>query len=393
MAAFHVAPMDWAARGDVTDIYFKRTVDVLRAAGLDGVRVRAEFHVSSLPHGYRWAVFTGLKEALALLEGRPVTVYAMREGTVFYPNEPLMVVEGRYVDFAVLETPLLGILRHYTSISTKAARVKRAMGDRACLFFGARALHPAIQPMADRAAYIGGCDGVANTLGAAMMGLRPTGTMPHALMILFRAVTGDHTEAWTWFDRAMPEEVPRIVLVDTFLDEREEAVRAAERLGGRLWGVRLDTPGSRRGNMRRIVEEVRWTLRLMGRDDVRIVVSGGIDEEEAAELRDVVDVFGVGTAIAFPPSIDISMDIVEVEVDGVWVPITKRGKLPGFKQVYRCGDSRIMVPWGQGARCPDGSEPVPLLAKHMEGGKTLVDLPTEPEIRRYVLEQVSGLDL
>jgi len=398
---FHVATIDEIVSGEVTDVYFKRTVEVIKAAGLGDVRVRAEFHVSSLPRGYRWAVFAGLKEVINLIlkAGLKVDLYAMPEGTIFYENEPLMVIEGRYVDFAVYETAILGILRHYSSIATKAARLRKLAGDKKILFFGARVLHPAIQPMADRAAYIGGCDAVANVLGAKLLGKEPIGTMPHALMIIFRQVMGDHTLAWVWFDKTMPESVPRIVLVDTFYDEREETILAVKLLGNKLQGVRLDTPSSRRGNMRKIIEEIRWTLKLLGREDVKIIVSGGIDEKEVAELRDIVDAFGIGTSIAFPPSIDISMDIVEVFDPklGRWVPITKRGKLPGFKQVYRCEDTMRdeVVPWGSSPtmRCEDGSGPRPLLRQYIKDGQLVEQLPSEDEIRSYVLRQLQRVEV
>ncbi len=384
----HIATPSDILSGRTTDVYFQRTVEILKNAGLSDVKVRAEFHVSSLPREYKWAVFTGLKEVIEVLRGRRVTLYAMPEGTVFYENEPVMVIEGPYLEFAVLETAILGILRHYSSISTRAARIKKLIGDKTCLFFGARALHPAIQPMADRAAYIGGCDGVATVLGAEMMGIKPSGTMPHALMIIFKAVMGDHTLAWVWFDKTMPTDVPRIVLADTFLDEREEALLAAKLLNDRLYGVRLDTPGSRRGNMRRIVEEVRWSLDLHGYKHVKIFVSGGLDEPQIAALKDVADGFGVGTSIAFPPSIDLSMDIVEVEVNGKWVPITKRGKLPGFKQVYKCGTRRVVVKWDEPATCGE-----PLLVKWIENGVVVRTPPSEGEIREYVLRQLKELDL
>ncbi|MCI4446988.1 MAG: nicotinate phosphoribosyltransferase [Pyrobaculum sp.] len=384
----HIARDDDILSGRSTDVYFQRTVEVLKNAGLSDVKVRAEFHVSSLPRDYKWALFTGLKEVIEVLRGRRVTLYAMPEGTVFYENEPVMVIEGPYLEFAVLETAILGILRHYSSISTKAARIKKLVGDKTCLFFGARVLHPAIQPMADRAAYIGGCDGVATVLGAEMMGIKPSGTMPHALMIIFKAVMGDHTLAWVWFDKTVPMDVPRIVLADTFLDEREEALLAAKLLNERLYGVRLDTPGSRRGNMRRIVEEVRWSLDLHGYRHVKIFVSGGLDEPQITALKDVADGFGVGTSIAFPPSVDLSMDIVEVEVNGKWVPITKRGKLPGFKQVYKCGTRHVVVRWGELATCGE-----PLLVKWIENGVVVRTPPSEGEIREYVLQQLKELDL
>ncbi|NPB01224.1 MAG: nicotinate phosphoribosyltransferase [Crenarchaeota archaeon] len=397
---FYIAREEEIVKGEVTDVYFLRTVEVLKAAGLENVKVRAEFHVASLPRGYRWAVYAGLREVinLVLRAGLRVTLYSLPEGTIFFEDEPLLVIEGRYVDFAVYETPILGILRHYSSIATKAARIRKAAGDRIVLFFGARAVHPAIQPMVDRAAYIGGCDAVANVLGARLLGKEPVGTMPHALMIIFRQATGDHTLAWAWFDKVLPENIPRIVLVDTFYDEREETYLAVKLLKNKLKGVRLDTPGSRRGNMRKIVKEVKWLLKLLGREDVKIVVSGGLEEESIKELRDLVDMFGVGTTIAFPPSVDISMDIVEVYDDaaGTWIPITKRGKLPGFKQVYRCleemKDETTRYGESPSLTCKNG-RPVPLLEKYIEDGKLVRDLPSDDEVRRYVLEQLKHLDL
>jgi len=372
-----VAKEEEILSGKATDIYFVRTVEVVKAAGADK-RVRMEFHAYSLPRGYEWAIFAGLEEALKILEGRDVNVYSVPEGTLFFSKEPLLVIEGKYSEFGTLETALLGVLRHSTSIATKAARIRLAAGEKKVLFFGLRALHPAIQPMADRAAYIGGVDGVAGALSEKYLGIKPQGTMPHALMVIF----GDEEEAWKAFDEHLPEDVPRIVLVDTFCDERESALKAAYLLQEKLKGIRLDTPGSRRGNMRAIIEEIRWTLKLHG-FDVPIIVSGGLDEEKVRELRDVADAFGVGTSIAFPPSVDISADIVEVFENGRWVPRSKRGKWPGFKQVFRdkCFND-VIAPWGKEGKGR------PLLEKVMENGELVVKLPPLKEIREYVLEQL-----
>ncbi len=386
----YIASQDDIRRGKVTDIYFIRTKKILEHKGLCDTRVRAELHVYSLPRGYEWGVFAGLEEALAILEGRDVNVYAVPEGTLFRPRAPLMIIEGRYCEFAELETPILGVLRHESSIATKAARIKLAAGEKAVLFFGLRALHPAIAPMADRAAYIGGCDAVSGALSEEALGLKPQGTMPHALII----VMGDPVEAWKAFDEVVEKDVARVALVDTFYDERYEALEAAKTLGRRLAAVRLDTPSSRRGNMRQIVEEVRWTLDIHGYNHVKIIVSGGLDEEKIKELRDLVDAFGVGTSIAFPPSIDISMDIVEVEKEGKWIPISKRGKLPGAKRLYRCKTlNDIITPWEQKSEplCGDGSKARPLMKQYMERGKIVTELPSLKEIRDYVLEQLKDL--
>jgi len=379
----YVASEEDIVNGTVTDIYFTRTREILRVKNIKK-KVRMEFHVVKLPRNYEWAVFAGLEEALYVLRDKPVTVYAMPEGTLFKPGEPLMIIEGYYDDFAVYETALLGILRHYTSVATKAARIKRLAMNKTMLFFGLRAVHPAIAPMMDRAAYIGGVDAVSGVASLKYLGLKPQGTMPHALIIVFK----DQVEAWKAFDEVVDPQVPRVMLVDTFYDEREEALMAAKLLGDRLYGVRLDTPSSRRGSMRLIAEEVRWTLDIHGYKNVKIIVSGGIDEKEVVELRDIVDAFGVGTSIAMPPSIDISADIVEIFENGEWKPITKRGKLPGAKQVYRKrpGLNDIVTLLEKPCSIPEGYTPI--LRKYLEDGKLVEELPELSSIRDYVLEQL-----
>jgi nicotinate phosphoribosyltransferase len=387
-----VADWERIRSGWVTDIYFLRSLKILRERGLDRTMVRIEAHVYSLPHGWGWGVFAGLEDALRLFEGRDVNIYSVPEGTVFRPLDPVMVIEGPIGEILDLETAVLGIIRHASSIATKAARIKKLAGDRMVVFFGLRAAHPAIGPMLDRSAFIGGCDAVSGAYSEELLGVKPVGTMPHALIVVF----GDQAKAWKAFDEIVEPGVPRIMLVDTFYDERVESLMAAQLLGEKLYGVRLDTPSSRRGNMRMIVKEVRWILDLHGYRSVKIFVSGGIDEKEIMDLKDIVDGFGVGTSIAFPPSVDFSMDIVEVMRDSKWIPISKRGKLPGFKQLYRCPNSLEdhVLPWGsEPPLCGDGSRARPMLDLYMSRGKILKDLPKPREIRDYVLDQLRYVEI
>ncbi|MGC9071679.1 MAG: nicotinate phosphoribosyltransferase [Acidilobus sp.] len=387
----YVAGESEIINGDATDVYFRRTQEALRVAGLDKVRVRMEVHLYGIPPGGEWAVYAGLEEALAIMKGKPFTVYSLPEGTLFRSKTPLMLIEAPYVDFAPFEAAILGVLRFESSIATKAARVRIAAGDKLLLFFGLRALHPAVFPAADRAAYIGGADSVSGVLSEKYLGLKPQGTMPHAFII----TVGDQKRAWKLFAEVFGGKVNVTALVDTFDDERNEALMAAEELRDRLWGVRLDTPSSRRGNMRDIVEEVRWTLDLHGFRHVKIIVSGGLDEEEIKSLRDVVDGFGVGTSIAMPHSVDLSMDIVEVNRGSGWEPISKRGKMPGAKMVYGCGTlEHNVVPWNsEPPLCSDGRRPEQLMVKYMENGELVRDLPSIGEVRSYVTSQLRELGL
>lgn len=375
--------------GLTTDVYFLRVVEILNATGADRP-VRAELIAKSFPSNASWAVLAGLDEVAALLEGRHVDVRAMPEGTVFHPYEPVMEISGSYLEFCVFETAILGLLCQASGVASKAARIRRAAGSKTVVSFGARRVHPSVAPVVERAAYIGGCDGVSVVKSAELLGQDPTGTTPHALILLM----GDTVDAMLAYDRVLPAGIPRIALIDTFNDEKFEAVRVAEALGERLWGVRLDTPSSRRGDFRRILEEVRWELDLRGYRHVKLIVSGGLDEDDVVRLRDLVDAFGVGTSISAARTVDFSMDIVEI--DGR--PIAKRGKMSGAKEVWRCRTTGQdwLLPVDAPAPpegCGDGDEPERLLRPFMQDGRLIQPLPAPREIRGYLLEQLHRLSL
>ncbi len=379
---FHIATAKEILAGKVTDVYFSRALEVLNAKNIHKT-VKAEFVVKKFPRNYPWAVLAGLDEAISLLSNLPVKVKAMREGTVFYPNEPVMIVEGVYQDFGVHETAILGFLCQASGIATKAARVRVAAGDRPVVHFGARRMHPSITPMIDRNAYVGGCDGVATLLGAEDIGIKPSGTMPHSMILMFN----DTVQAARAFDEVMDPLVQRTVLIDTFHDEKFESIRVAEALGRKLFAVRLDTPGSRRGDFLAICREVRWELDIRGFKDVKIFVSGGVDEFSIQKLNTVVDAYGVGTSISSAPVLDFAMDIIEVEGE----PVSKRGKLSGEKQVYinRRSRRRKVVPASQ--KPERTSEP--LLRPILSNGRLLVKQPENSELRKFVLKQIADLRL
>ncbi len=140
--------------GRITDVYFERALAILKAKGINPV-VKAEFIAKELPREWPWAVLTGMSEAIELMKHLKIKVRAMREGSVFYPYEPVMEIEGRYQDFCVYETALLGLLCQASGISTQAARMKKLAGDRLVMSFGARRMHPVLAPMIERNAYRG----------------------------------------------------------------------------------------------------------------------------------------------------------------------------------------------------------------------------------------------
>lgn len=381
---FYTADPQDILDGKITDVYFDRTLRILKAKGVNPV-VKAEFFAKTLPDDWQWAVFAGLDEAMYLMKNLPVKVRAFREGTIFYPYEPVMEIEGRYQDFCVYETAILGLICQASGVATKAARFKKLAGGRPVISFGARRMHPALAPMIERNAYIGGCDGVAVVKSGEIIGEDPMGTMPHALILCM----GSTVEAIKAYDEVLEPALKRVALIDTFLDEKFEVLNVAQALGEKLFAVRFDTPGSRRGNFYRILEECRWELNLRGYGHIKFYVSGGIKEEDLPVLNPIVDGYGIGTSISNAPVVDYAMDIMEVEGK----PLAKRGKWSGTKRVLRCPQCRkgLIVPQNREVyTCECGSAFEDILIPVLDNGKHLIDTPPHREIREFVLRQIQA---
>ncbi len=311
--------------GETADVYFERARTILAAEGIDP---RVTMEIFSRGEG----VLCGAEESLAYQRevfsevngtDEPI-VETLHDGDRFGSKEVVMRIQARYSAFGLYETAILGILASGSGWATAARRIVDAADPIPVIGFGARHDHPRDADQLDSAAVVGGCVGASTPAGARLAGLNPTGTMPHALVLIF----GDTVRAAEAFDRHIDAEVPRIVLVDTFKDEAEESLRVAEALGDRLYGVRLDTPSERGRVTPELVKEVRARLDLAGHDGVRIVVSGGLDAERIGIFKDSgapVDSFAVGSAISKASPIDFTGDLKEI--DGR--PVAKRGRIPG----------------------------------------------------------------
>ncbi len=304
-------------RGLTSDIYFVRSRDLLQSINLADTEVTAEIFSSGE------GVFAGLDEALYLLRERNLEIWSLQEGEAMEAKEVVMRIRGRYSDFGIYETPLLGILASSSGWCTAARSCKEAAGDRMVVCYGSRHLHPAVAPVMERSSVIGGADACSCILGALLLGRTPVGTIPHAAFL----IAGDTVELAQAYDRFLPEDSPRIILIDTFKDETEEALRVADALGKQLTGIRLDTPGERGGVTPNLVRETRARLDQNGYNHVQIIVSGGLNPERITRLTDAgADAFGVGSYIARAPAIDMTLDLKEVSGK----PVAKRGRIPGI---------------------------------------------------------------
>jgi nicotinate phosphoribosyltransferase len=309
--------------GATADVYFARATSILDREGVDPVVTMEVFCRED-------AVLCGVDEATNLIghvlaDEQGAVVESLHDGDAVTPKEVVLRIRARYRAFALYETAMLGMLSQSTGWATAARRCVEAAAPRPVISFGARHVHPDVTDVLDYASIVGGCVGASTPAGARLAGLNPTGTMPHSLVLIF----GDTVRAAEAFDRDMPPEVPRIVLVDTFKDEAEEALRVAEALGDRLYGIRLDTPSERGRVTPDLVTEIRARLDMEGHGNVKIVVSGGLSPERIRHFLDSgapVDSFAVGSYISGAAPIDFTGDIKEI--DGR--PIAKRGRIPGI---------------------------------------------------------------
>jgi nicotinate phosphoribosyltransferase len=315
-------PSPEVVSGDTADIYFLRTVEILRKARLNPMATMEVF-------GRDAGVLCGIEEVKALLaavlpEGKR-EVWALGEGESMAAREVVLRITAPYQSYGLYETAIIGMLAHGSGWATAARECVAAARGIPVISFGARHVHPAVAGVMDYAAVVGGCSGCSSIAGARLAGIEPSGTMPHALII----VAGDTVKATMLFDKHMPPDVPRVSLVDTFKDEVEESLRVAQALRDKLRSVRLDTPSERGRVTAELVKEVRAHLDLSGFKNVGIFVSGGIDPERIRYFLEngaPVDGFGVGSYISGAVPIDFTADLHEV--DGK--PVAKRGRRPGI---------------------------------------------------------------
>jgi nicotinate phosphoribosyltransferase len=320
-------PVEKMRAGWYTDAYFNHTRAALLEAGKHPNVVMQAFQKEK--HAY----LGGMDEAIAILKlcadgFEQLEVRALYDGDEVAPYEPVLEISGDYTTFAHLETVYLGVLARRTLITTNVVNVLRAANGKPVIFMPARHDHHRVQTGDGYAAYVAGQVvgteiGVTTDEQASWWGGRGLGTVPHALIA---AYGGDTVTAAKHFADWAPPDMSVTVLVDFENDSDRTALEVAERLDGRLWGVRLDTSDklvdralwdemgteSPTGVTPRLVEKVRGALDGAGHDAVRIVVSGGFSVEKIREFEagDVpVDAYGIGSSL-IRGSNDFTADIV-----------------------------------------------------------------------------------
>ena len=346
-------------------------------------------------------------------------VDAIPEGTVVFPQEPLLRVRGRILECQLLETPLLNLINFQTLIATKAARICTIAGDDPVVEFGlrrAQGIDGAIS--ASRAAYIGGCAATSSLFAGRLLGIPVRGTQAHSWVMFFES----EREAFLEYAKAMPNNV--VLLVDTY-DTLEGVRRAAEvgrwlrEQGHELIGIRLDS-----GDLAYLSIEARKILDREGFADATIVASNELDEEIIASLKQQgarINRWGVGTRLVTgdrDPALGGVYKLAAVREGGAWKHKIKLSEQaaktsnPGMLQVRRfhdaqeflgdviwdelleTGDPRTLVDpmdMTRRKRIPDEARHEDLLVPALRGGRPVCGSPPLPEIRERTREQLRHL--
>ena len=324
-------------------------------------------------------------------------VSALPEGSVAFPNEPLIRVTAPIIEAQLIETFLLNTVNLQTMIATKASRVVQTAKGKAVVEFGLRREHGIDAGMkVARASYLAGCQGTSNVLAGMAYGIPVFGTMAHSFVMSFEK----EIDAFRAFAKTFPNK--STLLIDTYneMAGAEKAATVAKELearGCKLGGVRLDS-----GDLAQISKQVRALLDANGLGYVTIFASGDLDEYRIAELQRKgakIDAFGVGTRMgtsADKPYVDVIYKLCEtMNADGVFSPIMKlsEGKitLPGRKQVYRFKDEQGNYSKDIIALAEEKSDGETLLIKVMEKGRITSDSPSLKEIRAAAEENLSKL--
>ena len=384
-----------------------------------------DLFIRRLPENRGYLLFAGLEQALRFLENVKFTeahltylkkqgfesrflnylrgfkftgdVWAMPEGTVAFPCEPLIRVTAPIIEAQLVETFLLNTVNLQTMIATKASRVVHAAKGKAIIEFGLRREHGIDAGMkVARTSYIAGCQGTSNVLAGLEYGIPVFGTMAHSFVMSFEK----EIDAFRAFAKTFPDK--STLLIDTYNDlaGAEKAAVVAKELeakGCKLGGVRLDS-----GDLAEISKKVRALLDKKGLTYVTIFASGDLDEYRIAELlrkRARIDAFGVGTRMgtsADKPYVDVIYKLCEtLSPRGEFSPIMKlsEGKitLPGRKQVFRRKDKKGNYAGDVIALADEKVTGEALLVKVMENGKIIRALPSLGGIRASAAKNLAKL--
>ncbi|MHA1350028.1 MAG: nicotinate phosphoribosyltransferase [Promethearchaeota archaeon] len=314
-------------------------------------------------------------------------VWAMKEGNFFFPNEPIMKIQGPMFHAQLVETYILNVINYQTIVASKASRIKNIAQQKTLLEFGTRRSHsPLAGVYAARASYVAGFNGTSNVIADIELGINSSGTMAHSFVQKF----DNEMESFDVYTNIYGDN--SILLIDTY--DTEQAAKKISKFKNSIKAVRIDS-----GDLVEHAKKVRKILDENGCEKVQIVASSDLNEykiKKILESNAPIDAFGIGTELA------TSRD--DPTIAGVYKLIEHNNKpkikisedkltYPGKKQIYRIYNK-------QGEFIEDfltlDSEPAPpnseaLLILVMKEGNLITELPNLNNIQKYYNENIEKL--
>ncbi len=379
-----------------------------------------ELFIRKLPKNRNYLIFAGLEQALHYLQNarfseraieflRKKTVFknidssffdeylsnfkfnvdlwAMKEGNFFFPNEPIVRIQGPLFHAQIAETYLLNVINFQTLIASKASRIKNIAHSKVLLEFGTRRSHsPLAGVYAARASYIAGFNGTSNVIADLELSINSTGTMAHSFVQKFR----NEIESFDSYYKIYEEN--SILLIDTY--DTEMGAQKACKYGNKIKGVRIDS-----GDLIEHAKKVRRILDKNGCEKVLIIASSDLNEYKIKEIIDKkapIDVFGVGTELATSsddPTISGVYKLMEYNNTPRIKISEEKLTYPGIKQVYRIFDENnifkedIIVLEEE----PHPPNAEALLTLFMKNGELINKLPKIDDIQKFYLDNIEKL--
>lgn len=404
----------------LTDLYQLNMMAAYLEHGITGTAV-FELFVRKLPSRRGFLMTAGLEQALQFLETVSFTpedlnkirglgqfsesflaylrsfqftgdVDAMPEGTVFFPDEPILRVTAPLPEAQFVETRLVNLLHFQTVVASKAARMVLAVPGKPLIDYGLRRAHGAEAGLlAARASYIAGFSGTATVAAGLEFGIPAYGTMAHS----FIQAHDEETLAFEHFARSHPQGL--VLLIDTYDTERaaQRVVALAPRLAAQgitITGVRIDS-----GDLGEHARRVRRILDDGGLRTVKIVASGGLDEDALLALSRAgapIDSYGVGTSLTTAsdaPALDCAYKLQEYAGTARRKRSEGKATWPGRKQVWRSYDKGGTLAGDLVSLANDQEQGEALLRPVMRGGRRLFDVPDLSVARSYAKDQLAQL--
>lgn len=311
------------------------------------------------------------------------TIHALPEGTIFFPDEPILEITAPVIEAQLLETLILNTIGFQTIIATKASRCIHAAGERALIDFSLRRTqgqHAGIKVA--RCTYIAGFAGTSNVLAGNLYDIPISGTMAHSFVTAF----DNELAAFSAYSRTFPQNT--VLLIDTYdtVQGAKNAVKVAmemKKQGASLVGVRLDS-----GDMAELSKKVRYIFDEAGLPEVKIFASSGFDEYKISDILSQgakIDAFGVGTKVgvsADAPYVDIVYKMVTFDNRNVKKLSPGKQMLTGKKQIFRKTNAQGMyIEDTIGLRDDSVKNTEPLLQKVIDKGSQVNNTPSLEEIR------------